>query len=912
MQRIVECFTPALCYLLYPNLHGSSRYPMSAVPRLVPTKLYAPPPRPDEIRRERLTARLDAGLRRGHWLFLCSAPAGYGKTTLLSTWLYEGGLPFTWLSLDQRDNDLRTFGRYLVAALQRLQPATGMQLNSLLAVPESPTPEALAEALLHDLTAITEPFVLVLDDLHELTAPEVHTFLTVVMEYPAPQLRLVLSTRVDPPFPLGRLRAGGRLSEIRAADLRFTADEAQSFFAQTMGLTLRREDVQFLDQRTEGWVAGLQLAALSMQGMAEAEVAAFVTGFRGSHHYIIGYLAEEVLRLQVPDVRDFLRHTVMLHQFCPALCDAITGRDDSRAMLARLERANLFVVPLDAERVWYRYHHLFADVVRAELALEPAQRSALHIRAAEWFAAQGRMHDAIDHALYAEAWELAGRWMLRVADAAIAAFDYELVNGWLDRLPAAVVTAEPELLLLRALFAYLALPPNAGQAALAALDGIASAHLSARSWGRLQHIRATNAMLHEAPEAVALLQEALELISTDDLFFRQRTIVALGRAYRLAGQTTAARNAFAEARTLGARLPGPANTLHANHLLALIDLDQARRREVMALCAAQLDADPQRVLHPLPTNDLLCVPLAICAYEANDLDQALERARRGRAEYRRYGLQNRGLIAADQILILTYAARDDWDAAWHTFSELERLPTTNRWVVPQLALLAADLRLRLGQIVAAEQWLTSVAPNASGLPVEIGEAYACTAARVFLAQGRAAEAQQQLTGLDLQVRAADRFARLITVHLLQALTHAALGQTEPARTALHAALTIAAPEGYLRRFLDEGPVVARLLPLGATLAPAFIDDIQQAFAAESSAGTPAASATALQRLPNGLTQQERRILGLLADGASYRAIAAELVISVGTVRWHIHNIYGKLGVANRTQSLNRARELGLL
>jgi LuxR family maltose regulon positive regulatory protein len=878
---------------------------MSDISQLLPSKLYAPVPHPDRVQRARLTARLAAGVRHGHSLLLCSAPAGYGKTTLLTSWLYEDTLPFTWLSLDQRDNDLRTFGRYLVAALQRLDATLGTTLHNQLAAPTLAAPEALALAFLGDLATLTQPVVLVLDDLQAVTAPEISAFLTALLEHPAPQLRLALSTRVDPPFPLARLRASGRLTEIRAADLRFTHDEAHMFFQQTMHVALSREAVHLLDTRTEGWIAGLQLAALSLQGLDEARIAAFVAAFRGSHHYVISYLGEEVLRLQAPEVREFLRRTVLLERFCAALCDAVTGRDDSRAMLERLNRANLFVVPLDPERVWYRYHHLFADMLRFELALDPAERAAVHLRAADWFAAAGQMRAAIDHALHAGAWERAAQRLPAVADEAITAFDYGLVLDWLATFPPDVLRSAPELLLLQALFAYLALPPDAGRTALAALDTIAPDQLTPRSWARLLHIRAVNAMLREAPESISLLQEALDRTGADDPFFRQRTIVALGRAYRLAGNTAAASDAFAEAVRLGVQLAGPANTLHATHLLALIYLDQGRRRETLALCAAPLPADPPANAHAPPTGNLLCVPLAICAYEADALDEAVELALHGRAEYRRYGLQKRGLIAADQILILAYAGRGEWEAAWRAFGELQREPTESRWITPLLALLAADLRLQSGEIAAAEQWLASV--QTDGMPDEIREAHACTTARLLLAQGRPDAALQHLSGLDAQIRAAGRLARLITIHILQALAYAALAQTEPARTALSAAIGLAAPEGYVRRFRDEGPAVAPLLPLATATAPAFVAALQRICASAPPAHPPAIAAPL-----NLLTPQELAILRLLADGASYRAIAAHLVISVGTVRWHVHNIYGKLGVANRTQCLNRACELGFL
>lgn len=887
---------------------------MSDSAHIVPTKLYAPHPRPDLVGRLRLTAHLDDGLRQGHRLFLCSAPAGYGKTTLLSAWLYQGSHPFAWLSLDARDNDLRTFGRCLAAALQRLGPSVGASLARLVAAPVLPPPAALAAALLTDLAGAGEACVLVLDDCQELTAPELHELLAAVLEHPYHQLRLVLSTRVDPPLPLARLRARGLLTEVRAADLRFTADEAYAFLQQTMRVPISHEAAQALEARTEGWIASLQLAALSLRSLDSAQIATFVDAFRGSHHYVLGYLGDEVLRLQDEDVREFLRHTAILSRFCAPLCDAVTGRDDSRATLARLEQANLFVVPLDGERVWYRYHHLFADFLRAELELGAPRVAPLHRRAAEWFEAQGLMHDAVEHSIAAQAWDVAGRQLLQVAEEAIVTFDYARVTSWLDALPDPIVRAEPELLLLRALFAYLARPPEVGRRALADLDGIQRARLSPRSWARYQHIRATTAMLREEPAATLMLQEALTLIGDDDPFFRQRTIVALGRAYRLSGETAAASAAFAEAVRLGGSIPGPANSIHATQLLALIHLDQGRRREALALCQMMLADDARGSRRVPPTGDLLLVPLAACAYEANDLRLARELALRGREEYRRYGLQQRGLIMPDQVLVMASAGLGAWEEAWQFFAEVRRLATESRWVAPLLALLEADLRLRLGAVAAAAQLVASAEALVRDLPDEVREVAACTAARLLLAQGRPEDARGRLAPLEAQARAGGRSARLITVHILQALACRALGRHDLASDALGAAAGLAAPEGYLRRFLDEGPAVASMLPAVRDRAPAFVGQLQQAFADDAAlAGPPPADAAAADApAATPLTQQERTILQRLAEGSSYRTIAEQLVISVGTVRWHVHNLYGKLGVANRTQAINRARELGLL
>ena len=545
---------------------------------ILATKLYIPPPRPRVVPRPRLIARLDAGLDGK--LTLISAAAGCGKTTLVSAWVTGCGLPTAWLSLDEGDSDSARFLTYLIAALQTVAPAVGQGALAALQAPQPPPPEAILTAVLNDLAALPDGLLLVLDDYHAVDAPAVDQALAFLLQNLPPQLHLVIATREDPSLPLARLRARGQLTELRAADLRFTPDEAAEFLNQVMGLNLAAEDVVMLETRTEGWIAGLQLAALSMQGRTDA--AAFIRTFTGSHRFVLDYLVEEVLLRQPERVRSFLLQTSILDRLSGPLCDAVTVQEGSGDVLEELDRGNLFVVPLDDSRQWVRYHHLFAEVLQARLLRElPDRAPVLHRRASEWYERNALPSAAIRHALAAQDFERAARLIEMETSMLRDASQEALWKSWVQALPAEQVRARPVLIVYYALALLPAeldaaearlqdaerwLQPAAGlreRSAVAADEADPATGGGERGQsqgmvvvnqeefrslpGTISIVRAYRAgALGDLPGALRYARQALDLLPASDRFWRGAAAALLGIANWRSGDLDAAYRAVAD------------------------------------------------------------------------------------------------------------------------------------------------------------------------------------------------------------------------------------------------------------------------------------------------------------------------------------------------------------------------------
>ncbi|MBP7690185.1 MAG: AAA family ATPase, partial [Thermoflexales bacterium] len=595
---------------------------------LLATKLYIPGPRPNRVSRPRLLHQLDADLRGNHRLILLSAPAGFGKTALLSDWIatHTDQPRFAWLSLDERDNDRDRFFSYFIAALQTVEAALGQTAASVLQTPlnsDATYPfEAILTSLLNDLAAQPTPLVIVLDDYQLITAPLIHTALAFLINHLPPHIRLVIAGRSDPPLPLPKWRASDRLSEIRAADLRFTPDETAAFVNRVMALGLTADQVSLLESRVEGWIAGLQLAAVSLQGRTDA--ASFLAAFTGSNRYILDYLVDEVLQRQPEDIQQFLLRTAMLDRFTGALCDAITDRSDGQSTLEHLEQANLFIVPLDQHRTWYRYHAIFADFLRSRLTHAAPQNDVAdwHRRASRWYAGQGLLTEAISHALKARDFDQAATLIENAAhDAMFLYGDARTLITWLDALPAALIQARPRLLAIQAWALLIT-----GQHAAAEERIHAALHLTplddaeTRSEIEAAHT-IISVMRGEIDHAIELAHTALPQIPVREVFVRGMVLLNLGLAHDTRGEMAAAEQAYAQAIALSEASGHAFIHLMASLQLADIKVLQGQLPAAAAMYRAMLHSTSGQ---PQPLINMAYASYGRLLYEWNDLDGAAQ------------------------------------------------------------------------------------------------------------------------------------------------------------------------------------------------------------------------------------------------------------------------------------------------
>jgi LuxR family maltose regulon positive regulatory protein len=905
----------------------------SSTLRLLRTKLFVPRVHAELVARPRLLERLDAGQHCS--LTLLSAPAGFGKTTLLSAWIGQRDAPVAWLSLDERDNDPARFWAYVIAALRTVWSDVGEAASAMLRAPEPPPIESVLTELLNDVAAQDGAGALVLDDYHAVTDETIHQALAFLLENRPPQLRVIIASRVDPPLSLARLRARRQLVELRAVDLRFTAGEAEAFFQHVEGVTLDPNDVAALELLTEGWAAGLQLAALSM--LQVEDVGAFIRSFSGSHRYIFDYLAHEILDQQDAPVRDFLLATGMLDRFSASLCDAVTGREDSQAMLAQLEAANLFIVPLDQRRRWYRYHHLFSDFLAAQLTEEhsSAQILELHRRASTWHEDHGYAADAIRHALAAEAYHRAATLIKRVTQEMFARSELRTLLQWLTALPASSLEADA-FLSMTAAWAFLAtgqfeaVEPHVQ--AVEHLFGVTVDEVTDPTTlpddvrGALAEIACLRATLafnvFDLARVKALAQLARSALTdpqvdgpyNENLSLRSVAVFNLASAYEYSGETSAAIEAFEEA----AALTREDENLHLLPM-SISHLGQQRvvRGELHA--AAQTYEEALQLLEEdvprSPLAGMAYTGLARVLYEWNDLERAAALLGQGLELGKRWASWD--ILLAGYVTQANVAlargkpdqAAAQLDALIAYAEEREEI----RWALPAVAAHRALLDVRRGEVAAAAQWAASC-PLGGDAPIAyVQENDALVLARVRLAEGKLASAEQLLARLLAANEAAERWGRVLRVLVLQALVCDAQGRRETAVTALTRALELAEPEGYVRTFVDAGAPLRTLL--------ADVDGVTDYAARLRAAFTeppvpepaePAVEPASAQPLVEPLTERELDVLRLIAQGLTNQEIADDLFISVNTVKTHAKHIYEKLNVRNRAQATTRATELDLL
>jgi LuxR family maltose regulon positive regulatory protein len=899
---------------------------------LVSTKLRPSRARPKLVARPRLTERLEPEAARK--LTLISAPAGFGKITLLVEWLREragGEGSVAWVSLDEGDNDPTRFLTYLVAALQSIEDRIGEGVLAALRSPEPPHIEDTTAALINELTALPEELSLILDDYHVVDSEAVHGVISFLLEHLPPNVHLVISCRINPPLPLARLRTRNQMMELDAAELSFTSEEAASFLNSVMGLGLSAEDVAALEERTEGWIAGLQLAALSMRD--RADVSAFVNAFSGSHRDVLDYLAEEVLERQPGQVRAFLLQTCVLDHLSGALCDVLTGGSDGQAILERLERENLFVIALDEERRWYRYHHLFADFLRSRLEREsPGRIKELHGRAAEWYEQNGWTSDAVGHALAAEDHEQAAHLVERVIGEMWFRGEVMTLLGWLEVLPEEAKRRRPRLLLEHAtalmwvgrLEDVESLVREAELVVDAAAEGSGEGPPSSSEdihrrylLGYAAATRAWRANLLGDPQSgIEFARRALALLPDDP---RPRTFAAfsLVAAYSFAGDFEAASAAFAETAELGLAAGHDYLTLEAMGYHAELQMARGRLREADGILQRALGFAAERGDVSLPATGEVYVSMGELLYEWDDLDSAEDRLTEGVKLAERTG-QLGSLVDGYVSLSRLKQAQGNTDGALEAAREAERLARSSG--VGQFTVEAAAWKSRLhltqGELAAATSEWEQVSVG-DDEPTFVREIEQIARARLLVARGEQDEALRLLADLREAAHAAGRTGREIEILALEALTLQAKGKKERAVRTLAQALALAEPEGYVRTFVDEGPEMAALLSEGleAQQRGRLTPDVPAHYLRKLSASLErdaSRTATPGAERPEPLRERELEVLTLVAAGKTNQEIAKELFVALSTVKTHIKNIYGKLDARNRTQALARARELGLL
>jgi LuxR family maltose regulon positive regulatory protein len=896
-----------------------------------------------------LIDRLNHGLQLDHRLTLISAPAGFGKTTLVSEWVTDNERPVAWLSLDEGDNDLLHFLKYLVAALQTfaLSEVEGKTTNigegvlGMLQSPQPPPTESILTALLNEITTIHDNFVLVLDDYHLVDAqsgdssPTVDNALTFLLEHLPPQMHLVIATREDPSLPLARLRVRGQLTELRATDLRFTPSEAAEFLNQVMGLGLSAEEVASLEIRTEGWIAGLHLAALSMRG--REDIPTFIRAFAGDNRYIVDYLVEEVLRRQHERVRSFLLQTSILDRLSGSLCDAVTEQEDGRGTLEALERGNLFVVPLDDKRQWYRYHHLFADVLQAHLMeKQPNQAPTPHQRASYWYERNGSPSDAVRHALAANDYE-------RVADLAEHAWQgmeksFQIATwlGWANALPDELIRARPVLSTQCAEALWMAGELEASEARLRDAERWLdlTGELGARPEGlvdgmvvvdkeqfltlpaKIAFTRTLNAQsLGDVHGTVKYAELALKLTPEADYLGRAQVTVTLGFANWASGDLEAARIAIADWINSMQKVGNIAFAIAGASALGDILAAQGRLHEAVRAHKGSLQFASAQGEEVQRLTAHLYLGLAMLYHEMGDQEAAAKHLLKSKEMGEQSGLVDwpfRWRLARARL-------EESWgklEASIDLLDEAKRLYVRN--LIPDIRpieALKAKVYVRQGRLAEAQGWARERDLSVDHDLSYLREFEHTTLARMLIAgyksgpgDGSIHEAVGLLARLLKAAEEGRRMGSVIEILVLQALAHEAQGDTSSALVSLERALTLAEPEGYVRIFVDEGPPMASLLREAAKqgTTPNYVSRLQVAF------GNTEGTSPVKQLLIEPLSEREFEVLRLLGTELNGPEIARELLVSLHTIRTHTQHIYSKLGVHNRRAAIRRAEELDLL
>ena len=944
---------------------------------LLKTKLYIPPIRADLLERPRLVARLNAGLDCR--LTLISAPAGFGKTTLISSWIHGSDSSSkavvespqaAWISLDAGDNDPIRYVTYLIAALRTVAENIGESALDMLKTINPPADETVLVGLINEISELPDRFILVLDDYHAITDERVHAITTFLIENQPPQLHIVISSRSDPPWPYARLRGRGEINEIRVNELRFTPEESADFLNEVMGLELSPENIAALEERTEGWIAGLQMAALSIQGrkltQGDHAVTTFVQAFAGSNRFVLDYLLEEVLNQQSSEIQAFLLQTSILERLTAPLCDAVTQRDDSQEILTGLDQANLFVIPLDDERRWYRYHHLFADLLRSVLGKNfPNYEPHLHRRASVWFEVNQLIVDAVSHALAAGETERVAS--LVEGNAALAMMDYGELNtliNWLDTLPQEVACSRPWLCVFKAwalvytgqLQAVEPLLQTAEKLLVVMQDleqdkganqsedrtsqigqpspGIVAVQPVSESerkhiLGNIFAIRAYVAELRgDFGQAIECARTALEILPGKDLMARSSAASVLGAVLRMCGDLEAANQALDEAKTLRQAAGDSQTALFVNCSQAYLQFIQGKLRSAEAAFKKVLhlsEIGVGRGGRTLPIKGYAHTRLSAIYREWNDVESAAKHAVAGLEISKQWG-QADVLVYGFIEHARTLQVQGRKQEALSAFQEAREMAVSvSPWFGSLVEAWEAHLHVLQGNLEPASRWAQRRGLNYDDDFEFPNESEYRTLARLLIEKGRAepdniGQALQLLERLLDMNETAGANNAVLEILLLNARGLAAIGNQAEALGALEQALLFAQPERYVRTFIDEGDEIRAMLQKIQVnrISQSYINELISA--QETRTGVAAmqeqkrSAVTVWDQLlmVEPLSERELQVLRLMDSELSSPEIADELIIAVSTVRSHIKNIYSKLGVHSRYEAVEKARQMSLI
>ncbi len=880
------------------------------------------------VHRLRLFRILDGGLEPNVSLILVCGPAGYGKTTLVCEWLQASQKvhpnQFAWLTLEHGDDNLTRFLTYFITALQGLRAGFGEGVLKMLQTHKPAPVSVLATLLINELNEFPRRILLVLDDYHLLTAEPIQAFLAFLVDHQPNQLCLVLLTRTDPPLPLARLRARRQLVELRQEALCFLPEEVEVFANRLMDLALSPEQLAFLARRTEGWISGLQLAAISMR--AAPDRSAFFAAFTGEDRFIADYLTDDVLSSLSEPLRTFLLQTSILERLSAPLCEAVTSRPEAQTMLDRLVDANLFIVPLDNQRAWYRYHVLFADLLRKRLQEGSGEQvRELHVRASRWLEENDSIDLAIEHALAGKDFARAARLIAGVAEDLLMHGQALTLLRWLEALPREAILKQPLLGTLKGISLILCgRPPEAASSLYQELTAAGSLDAYQGEDATLQTLLAV--LQGRSADGVRLGEEALRKLPVERVFFRSLAADGLGMAYTLAGDIEAATRAFEQVEDISVQSDNIMMTLMALTNLAGLRYVQGQMRLAIQTCRQVVDLANQRIGRQTPMLGKTMLNLGEMQREQGDLDAAEQSLREaaGMMEF----FSEIGLTLVWLALARIRLNKRDWLEAQAYIDQARQRAQASRSTLMDdrlVEVMQARYWLARGELDLVQQWarrlglldrpladiFDEAAHNAS--LNELFQVEYLTLIRLVLTQGQPERALEMLTFLQDLVEKRSFQRRIIEILSLKALALHQMGKTDQALRDIGRALTLAEPEGYQRTFIDEGEPMARLLyqAVARGISPDYAGRLLAALARESPEAPPAGKAAAGD-LVEPLSERELGVLGLIAEGLSNREIASRLYISLSTVKGHTTNIFGKLGVRNRIQAVARARSLGLL